>query len=62
MYDIFKMAGNGEPVWLEARSPLDAALARVTELQDNFPGEYLVVSQGTGKRIQVTATGALHRS
>ena len=62
MYDIFKMAGNGEPVWLETRSPLDAALARVTELQENFPGEYVLVSQSTGKRIQVTASGGIHRS
>ena len=62
MYDIVKVAGNGEPVWLEALSPLDAALARVTALQESFPGEYLLVSQGTGKRIQVTASGAIHRN
>jgi hypothetical protein len=60
-YDIFKIAGNGERVWLEAVSNLDAAIARANALQINFPGEYLLVSQSTGKQIQVTAAGGIHR-
>ena len=62
IYDVYKVAGNGEAVWLEAVPTLDAAMSRVGSLQENFPGEYLLVSQGTGKRIQVTAAGAIHRS
>jgi len=61
-YDIFKLAGNGERVWLETAETLDAAMARAHSLRENFPGEYLLVSQGTGKQIRLSAAGGIHRS
>jgi len=61
-YDIFKVAGNGERVWLEAVETLDAAMVRATSLRENFPGEYLLVSHTTGKQIRLTSEGGIHRS
>ena len=60
-YDIFKIAGNGERVWLETVQTLDAAMQRVSSLRANFPGDYLLVSQGTGKQIRLSAAGGIHR-
>ena len=62
VYDIFKMTGNGEQVWLEAVQNLEAAMRRASALQKNFPGEYLLISQGTGKTIRLGANGGIHRS
>lgn len=61
-YDLFKLAGNGEPMLIETKSDLDAAISRVIGLRENFPGHYLVVSRATGKRIFFTAQGALRRT
>jgi hypothetical protein len=60
-FDIFKIALNGEYVWLEAAQSLDAATARVVALRESFPGDYIVLSQGTGKRIVFTARGGMKR-
>ena len=60
-FDIFKIAQNGEYVWLEAAQRLDAATARVVALRESFPGDYIVLSQRTGKRIVFTARGAMKR-
>jgi len=60
-FDIFKIAQNGERVWLEAAQALDAATARVYALRESFPGDYMILSQRTGKRIVFTARGAMKR-
>ncbi|HXM95891.1 MAG TPA: hypothetical protein VOA64_16850 [Candidatus Dormibacteraeota bacterium] len=60
-FDIFKIAKDGELVWIEAAQSLDTATARVTALRDGFPGDYMILSQGTGKRIVFTARGGIKR-
>ena len=60
-FDIFKIAQDGEPVWLEAAQSLDAATARVNALRVNAPGDYMILSQRTGKRIVFTAGGGIKR-
>ena len=62
IYDIFKLAGNGEQVLLETVQDLEQAIARANSLQRNFPGEYLLVSHSTGKQIRISANGGIHRS
>jgi hypothetical protein len=39
----------------EAAQNLDGAVSRVNALRENFPGEYLIASQATGRRIQFTS-------
>jgi hypothetical protein len=56
-FNVFKVAGNGEPVFVEVAQTLTAARARVIGLQEWFPGNYLIVSQATGKRILFTSAG-----
>ena len=60
-FGVFKIAGNGEPVLLEGTRSLDAAVARVVGLREWFPGEYLIVSQASGKRIVFTERGIVER-
>jgi len=60
-FDIFKIAQNGEHVWLEAAQSLDTATARVNALRETAPGDYLILSQSTGKRIVFTARGGIKR-
>jgi hypothetical protein len=62
VFDVFKIAGNGEPILIEATQDLKAAVTRVTSLRRNFPGDYLIVSQATGKRILFTSRGEIRRS
>jgi hypothetical protein len=62
VFDVFKLAQNGEPVLLEGAKNLDAAITRVIALRENFPGEYLIVSQATGRRIVFTSNGGIKRS
>ena len=61
-FEVFKLAQDGAPVLLEAAENLDAAIAQVIALRENFPGQYLIVSRGTGKRILFTANGGIKRS
>ena len=61
-FDIFKLAQDGVPVLLDAADNLDAAIAHVIALRENFPGEYLIVSRGTGKRIVFATNGGIKRN
>jgi hypothetical protein len=56
-FDVFKVAGNGEPILIEVAQTLAAARARVIGLQEWFPGNYLIVSQATGKRMLIHVRG-----
>jgi hypothetical protein len=60
-FDIFKIVQNGEPVWLEAAQSLETATARVNALRESAPGDYIILSQNTGKRIVFTARGGIKR-
>ncbi len=55
LFDVFKVAGNGEPILIEVVQTLAAASARVIGLRECFPGDYLIVSQATGERILFVA-------
>ena len=61
-FDVFKIAGNGEPILVEGVPTLEAAIARVMGLRACFPGEYLVVSKATGRRMLFTRHGVIRRS
>src|SRR5712672_1256388 len=61
-FDVFKIAPNGEPVLVEGAFSLDAAVARVVRLGECFPGEYVIASQATGRRILFTKQGVIKRS
>lgn len=60
-FDIFKIVKDGDPVWLEAAESLDAATTRVNALRESAPGDYMIFSQRTGKRIVFTARGGIRR-
>jgi hypothetical protein len=62
LFDVFKVAQNGTPIFVEAAQNLDAAISRVNALRENFPGEYRIVSQVTGRRIQFTSNGGIKRN
>ena len=62
VFDLFKIDGNGEPVLLEARQSLEAAMARVITLRESLPADYVVVSEITGKKISFTANGGIQRT
>jgi hypothetical protein len=62
LFDVFKVSQKGTPVFIEAAQDLDAAISRVSVLRDNFPDEYLIVSQATGKRILFTSNGGIKRN
>jgi len=61
-FDVFKLAQNGVPVLLEGTQDLDAAITRVIALRETFPGEYVIVSQATGRRILFTSKGGIKRT
>jgi hypothetical protein len=60
-FDIFKIAKDGEPVWIEAAQSLEAATARVGALRGSVPCDYMILSQSTRKRIVFTAQGGTRR-
>ena len=62
MFDVFKIGGNGEPILLEAVQNLEDAMGRVIVLREGLPGDYVVVSQITGKKISFTANGGIQRT
>jgi len=62
VFDVFKIGGNGEPILLEAVQNLEDAMGRVIVLREGLPGDYVVVSQITGKKISFTANGGIQRT
>ena len=50
-YDIFKRNERGIPVWVEAAKDPDTAKARIIELCQASPGQYLVFHSRTGRMI-----------
>jgi hypothetical protein len=39
LFDVFKIAENGEAIAREADQPLEAIMARAIGLRDRFPGD-----------------------
>jgi hypothetical protein len=62
LFDVFKLAQNGVPVLIQGAQSLDAAVTCVIALRKGFPGEYLIVSQATGRRIVFTSQGEIRRT
>jgi CheY-like chemotaxis protein len=60
-FDIFKVAGDGHPVWVQSSLTLDDANARIQTLGLEFAGTYIIHSQKTGYQTVVTVnkTGGL---
>lgn len=55
-YDIFKRDEHGMPVWVDKAADLDTARARIIQLSNVAPGQYLVIHSRTGR---VIAAGAV---
>ena len=55
-FDIFKIAEDGKPMWVESALTLDAARGRARLLVDIFPGEYLIFDQTTGEKTLIPPT------
>jgi hypothetical protein len=50
-FDIFQIMQDKQPLWLESAFTLETAKARVRELGESRPGEYLILSHKTGHQI-----------
>jgi hypothetical protein len=61
LFDIFKIGKDAQPIWVEAAQTLESATARVDLLRQSAPGDYMILSQSTGKRIVFTARGGIER-
>jgi len=55
-FDIFECDRSNEMLWIEAVSDLEIAKARVAELIQAKPCEYLIFSQKTGQEISIEPT------
>jgi len=49
-FDIFKLDGDGSPIWVEVRQLWAEALRRVEELRLKHPGTYLIHDSRTGHK------------
>jgi hypothetical protein len=54
-YCIFKVQRDGCLHFVEATPTLADAKARVQELGEAWPGEYVIHSEATGERVSITA-------
>jgi hypothetical protein len=52
-FDIFRIDGNGDLLWVEAASDLDTAKQRVRAIGSVSPGKYVILSQRTGNKLPV---------
>lgn len=52
VFDIFKKAPDGKPVWMDAVPDISTAERRVAELKAREPGEYFVFSQQTHQIVR----------
>jgi hypothetical protein len=50
-FDIFKQLPDGNTSWIEHAQELEAAIARVRDLMESFPGRYVIVDNATGERF-----------
>jgi hypothetical protein len=54
--DIFRLDNCGV-LWLESAATLGCAKARVQELAECSPGEYLILDQATGNKHVIKSEG-----
>ena len=50
-YDILRKDAQGNPIWLEAVASLDMAKARIFELAQDLPGEYIIFHAATSEIV-----------
>lgn len=55
-FDIFMVETPDGMLWIEAVAELESAKARVAELMQAKPREYLIFSQQTGRKISIKPT------
>ena len=55
-FEIFKIAGDGHPTWVQSSLTLDDANACIQNLAFEFPGTYIIHSQRTGYQTTLTIT------
>jgi hypothetical protein len=60
-FDIFSLDTSIGMLWIEAVADLDIAKARVAELMQAKPCEYLIFPQTTGDKISIQPTGNRQR-
>jgi hypothetical protein len=60
-FDIMRIAPNEDLMLIEAAESLEVAMVRAVALRDSVPGDYIVVSQVTGKKLLFTAGGGITR-
>ena len=53
-FSIFKMRTDGTLHFVEEAKSLDDARARVQELAELWPGEYIISNRATGERVTIT--------
>jgi hypothetical protein len=61
-FDVFKIAGNGEMIQIEPAETLESAMSLVAGLREKFPGDYVILSRVTGKKILFKENGGITRS
>lgn len=54
-FDIFRMEDAGSLVWRGSAASMDDAKARILELTQSWPGEYVIVNLQSGLRISIRA-------
>lgn len=57
-FDTFQRATSGKVLWLESAVTLEDVKARVQELAARSPGEYLLLNQRTGYKLNSKFDGA----
>jgi hypothetical protein len=60
-FDIFRIGGDGQPIWLETVETLELAMTCVNTLRESAASDYIILSQSTGKRIAIAAPGGIKR-
>jgi hypothetical protein len=50
-YDILRRDAHGIPIWLEAVASLEIAKARIFELAQHLPGEYIIFHSATSEIV-----------
>ena len=53
-FDVFLADGDGSVLWRGSASTLEDAHARIQELAAAVPGDYIILSRQSGKKIVVS--------
>lgn len=56
-FDIFRAEDGGSLLWRGSAASMDEAKARILELAESWPAEYVIVNIQSGLRISIAAKG-----